>query len=109
MKKGFLFQSIIFVLGVLIITPACTKIETMQAPGTVTKTSFGVMPDSTKVDIYTLVNHSGITMKVTNYGGIITSLMVPDRNGKVGDVVLGYDSLSGYLKATPFFGALIGR
>jgi len=109
MKKGFLFNSIIFVLGVLSITLACTKKETMKTPGTVTKKSFGVMPDSTKVDIYTLVNHSGITMKVTNYGGIITSLIIPDKNGKVVDIVLGYDSLSGYLKATPFFGALIGR
>jgi aldose 1-epimerase len=109
MKKGFLFQSLIIVLGILTITSACTKKETMQAPGTVVKSVFGVMPDSTKVELYTLVNHSGITMKVTNYGGIITSLSVPDKNGKVADIVLGYDSLSDYLKATPFFGALIGR
>jgi len=109
MKKGFLFQSIIFVLGVLTITSACTKKETMQAPGTVVKSSFGILPDSTEVNLYTLVNKSGITMKVTNYGGIITSLSVPDKNGKVADIVLGYDSLSDYLKATPFFGALIGR
>ena len=81
----------------------------MQQPGTIVKTEFGVMPDSTKVSLYTLVNHSGITMKVTNYGGIITSLMVPDKNGKAEDIVLGYDSLSGYLAKTPYFGALIGR
>ena len=109
MKKGFLFQSIIFVLGVLTITSACTKKETMQAPGTVVKSSFGILPDSTEVNLYTLVNHSGITMKVTNYGGIITSLVVPDKNGNPADIVLGYDTLSGYLKATPYFGALIGR
>jgi aldose 1-epimerase len=109
MKRIFLFQSIIFVLGVLTITSACTKKEIMQVPGTVTKTSFGLMTDSTQVNLYTLVNRSGITMKVTNYGGIITSLMVPDKNGNPADIVLGYDSLSGYLKATPYFGALIGR
>lgn len=109
MKKGFSFQSIIFVLSMLIITSACTKKETMQAPGTVTKASFGVMPDSTKVDLYTLVNHSGITMKVTTYGGRITSLLVPDKNGKSADIVIGFDSLPGYLANNPFFGALIGR
>ncbi len=48
-------------------------------------------------------------MQVINYGGIITSLRVPDKNGVVEDVVLGYDSLSGYLKATPYFGAIVGR
>jgi aldose 1-epimerase len=109
MKKRFSFQIITYVLGILTFATACTKKEAMQTPGTVTKTSFGVMPDSTKVDLYTLVNHSGITMKVTNYGGIITSLMVPDKNGKTTDIVLGYDSLSGYLAKTPYFGALIGR
>lgn len=109
MKKGFLFQSIILVLGVLIFTTACNKKEAMQKPGTVTKTLFGIMPDSTKVDLYTLVNHSGITMKVITYGGRITSLLVPDKNGKTTDIVLGFDSLSGYLANNPFFGALIGR
>jgi len=48
-------------------------------------------------------------MKVTNYGGIVTSLMVPDKNGKAADIVLGYDSLSSYIAKTPYFGALIGR
>ena len=81
----------------------------MQASGTVTKTSFGVMPDLTKVDLYTLVNHSGITMKVTTYGGIITELLVPDKNGKSSDIVIGFDSLPDYLANNPFFGALIGR
>jgi len=109
MKTGFLFQSIIFMLGLLTITPACNKKETMQTPGTVTKTSFGVMPDATKADLYTLVNHSGITMKVTTYGGRITSLLVPDKNGKSSDIVIGFDSLHGYLANNPFFGALIGR
>lgn len=59
---------------------------------------------------YTLSNPSGMAVKILNYGGIITSLIVPDRNGVKGDVVLGYDSLSGYLqKNNPYFGASIGR
>jgi aldose 1-epimerase len=48
-------------------------------------------------------------MKVTNYGGIITSLEVPDRYGKLSDIVLGYDDLGGYLRETPYFGAIVGR
>lgn len=109
MKSGILKSTLIASLGLLFISQACTNKESTQAPGTIVKSEFGILPDSTKVSLYTLVNHSGITMKVTNYGGIITSLMVPDKNGKVADIVLGYDSLSGYLKAPSYFGALIGR
>ena len=109
MKSGILNSTLIASICLLFLASACTKKTTMQQPGTIVKTEFGVMPDSTKVSLYTLVNHSGITMKVTNYGGIITSLMVPDKNGKAEDIVLGYDSLSGYLAKTPYFGALIGR
>ena len=79
MKTGSFNQRIsIISLSLLLLTSACHKKEAMQQPGTVTKKSFGIMPDSTQVNLYTLTNHSGITMKVTNYGGIITSLMVPD-------------------------------
>jgi aldose 1-epimerase len=75
----------------------------------VTVEEFGSMPDGKPVSLYTLENKNGIEMKVMNYGGIITSLTTPDKNGNFDDVVLGYDSLSSYLKSSPFFGALIGR
>jgi aldose 1-epimerase len=75
----------------------------------ITKESFGILPDSTPVYIFTFTNANGILMKVTNYGGIITSLEVPDRNGHLDDVVLGYDDLEGYLKDAPYFGAIVGR
>jgi aldose 1-epimerase len=81
----------------------------LQAPGTVTKSIFGKLPDATEATLFTLVNRSGITMKVTNYGGIITSLSVPDKNGNMADIVLGYDKLEDYLASTPYFGAIIGR
>jgi len=71
--------------------------------------AFGKLPDGTAVSLYTMTNSNGVVMKVMNYGGIITSLVVPDRNGNMEDVVLGYDSLEGYLKSNPYFGALIGR
>jgi len=66
------------------------------------------------MDLFTLTNPNGVTMEVTNFGGIITSLRVPDRTGNLEDVVLGFDSVStytsdAYLAANPHFGALIGR
>ncbi|TRX46396.1 galactose mutarotase [Fulvivirga sp. M361] len=71
--------------------------------------SFGSLPDGTLLNLYTLTNASGIEMKVTDYGGIITSLKVPDRNGVFEDVVLGYDTIEQYLESSPYFGAVIGR
>ena len=73
------------------------------------KKDFGSMPDGRKVDFYTLTNKNGMEMSVTNYGGIIVSLRVPDRNGQMKDIVLGYDKLESYLKDSPYFGAIIGR
>jgi aldose 1-epimerase len=65
--------------------------------------------DEKPVYLFTLSNQKGITIKITNYGGIITHIIVPDKNGKMGDIALGYDSLKGYLEATPYFGAIVGR
>jgi aldose 1-epimerase len=75
----------------------------------VTTTPFGTTPDGEAVDLITLTNGHGIEVRAMSYGGIILSLKVPDRNGALDDVVLGYDDLGGYLDETPYFGALIGR
>jgi aldose 1-epimerase len=75
----------------------------------VTKASFGTLPDGTAVDLYTLTNASGVEIRASNYGGIIVSLKTPDRTGKLDDIVLGMDSLEGYLKGVPYFGAIVGR
>lgn len=77
------------------------------APG-VTAKPFGTA-DGKEVSLYTLRNAGGAEATITNYGGIVVSLLVPDRTGKMVDVVLGYDDLAGYIKTTPYFGALIGR
>src|SRR5438105_12886702 len=69
-------------------------------------------PTTSQVDSlksYTLTNAKGMKMEVTNFGGRIVSLSVPDKNGKMGDVVLGYDSLKQYLNGNLYFGAMIGR
>jgi aldose 1-epimerase len=81
----------------------------VQTKPQITSAPFGKLADGTAVSLFTISNSKGMTMKVMNYGGIITSLTAPDKNGKMEDVVLGYDSLSGYLKESPYFGALIGR
>ena len=61
------------------------------------------------MDLFTLRNAQGAEARICNYGGLVISLKVPDRNGKLGDVVLGYDNLADYIKDSPYFGALIGR
>ncbi len=79
------------------------------APASLTQKPFGHAPDGKLVTLYTLTNSQGMEVRIMNYGGIIQSLKVPDRTGKMDDVVLGYDSLGKYVKASPYFGALVGR
>jgi aldose 1-epimerase len=79
------------------------------ASGQISKKPFGKLPDGTGVDLYILRNRHGVEVKITNYGGIVTSISVPDRNGQFEDVVLGYDNLEDYLKESPYFGAIVGR
>lgn len=65
--------------------------------------------DGKKVSLYTLTNHVGTEVKITNYGGVVTAFITTDKAGKKSSIVIGFDSLSGYLKKPPYFGALIGR
>ncbi len=90
----------------LVLFVACSK---AQAQANVRNESFGKTSEGQPVDIYTLTNSHGVEAKITNFGGILTSLRVPDRNGKLDDVVLGFDNLDAYLKGDPWFGAIIGR
>ncbi|MGH9802819.1 MAG: aldose epimerase family protein, partial [Blastocatellia bacterium] len=93
--------------------------ETGHAPSTETaskgaeaklkKESFGKLPDGTEVDSYRLTNKNGVEVKITNYGATVTSIKVPDRDGKMDDVALGYDSIAGYLAKNPHMGSLAGR
>ena len=80
----------------------------MTAPR-VSRAAFGRMPDSAQVDGYTIRNATGTSLRVITYGAIITELRTADRNGRFDDVVLGFDDLAGYLKDTPYFGAIVGR
>lgn len=76
----------------------------------VIKTDFGSLENGTGVDLYTLTNKNGVEVRIMNYGAIITSVKVPDKEGRVEDVVLGFDSLEEYLQeGVPYFGATVGR
>ena len=82
----------------------------LNAAARLSVADFGKTPGGVPVQIYTLTNQHGVEARITNYGGTIVSLKVPDRNGAVADVVLGFDSLAGYLEnPSPYFGALVGR
>ncbi len=90
----------------------CSSRTTDSAPSRTMKLDhkvFGKTPDGAEVKIYTLSNSKGMTAKVSEYGGILTELWVPDRNGKPGNVVLGFDNLDRYVKGHPYFGATTGR
>ena len=79
-----------------------------KTPVAVAKADYGTV-DGKTVQLYTLTNKNGLVMKVTNYGTIITELHVPDKAGKFDDIVLGYSTVDEYVKATPYFGATVGR
>jgi aldose 1-epimerase len=109
MKKLFLN-----ILLIIILAAGCTNMKKENQNeadnnNAIQKEDFGSLPDGTNVDSYTLTNSKGMKMKVITYGGIITHLEVPDKEGNLEDVVLGYDSLQGYLDETPYFGAIVGR
>ena len=75
----------------------------------ISRSAFGTSTDGQAVEKFVVANAAGMTMEVITYGGIITSLAVPDREGEFDNVVLGFDSLARYEHDSPYFGALIGR
>ncbi len=79
------------------------------AEPSITSKPFGTTTNGVKAELFTLTNAKGASATISTYGGIVTKLMMPDRSGKLEDVVLGFDKLSSYEKKSPYFGALIGR
>jgi aldose 1-epimerase len=72
-------------------------------------TPFGVLPSGEPVHLFTMVNAHGVELRAIDYGGIVVSLRTRDRAGALGDIVLGFDSLGGYVAPSPYFGAIVGR
>ena len=75
----------------------------------VTTSTFGTLPNGTVIDKFTVENASGAKMSVISYGGILQSIVMPDKEGNLADVVLGHDNIKGYLEQNPYFGGIIGR
>ncbi len=99
------FRSII-VLAILIFIIGCEKETPPEMK--ILKELFGEF-EGVKVDVYTLKNANHVEVKITNYGGIVTSIRLPDKNGKFDDIVLGYDDLQEYVDNNPYFGCIVGR
>jgi aldose 1-epimerase len=103
MGRTILSLLILFELAIL----ACTT--QVKNNNIIEKELYGRLPDGREVYSYSLKNRSGSQVNVINYGAIITSIIVPNRDGKYEDVVLGYDLLQGYLNDKSFFGSVVGR
>ncbi|MGX9120631.1 aldose epimerase family protein [Mesorhizobium sp. BHbsci] len=97
------------VLGAAVLGMGVLLTGTSAGAGSVDKTPFGNTQDGKAVDLYTLTNDRGASVKFIAYGGIITAINVPDRWGKLDNVVLGFKELADYESMNPYFGALIGR
>ena len=106
----------ITLLGIFIATiftflfTSCNQINKVKMEKTkgITRSSFGTAAGK-EVFLYTLINSKGTEVKITNFGGIVTSWVSVDKNKQKSSIVLGYDSLSGYLATHPYFGAIVGR
>lgn len=100
------FQSLLFSI-LLLIVAGCGS-NSNQEQGIVTE-EFGTMDDGSEVQLFTLKNANGMEVSITNYGGIVTSIKVPDKDGNIENVVLGFDNFEKYKAGHPFFGAIAGR
>jgi len=101
------------VVVVLVMLASCTSRQELITGGTtpvkIRKTEFGKTRDGQTVELYELTNRNGMVAKIITYGGIVTELYAPDRNGRLGNVVLGFDNLAQYEAGHPYFGAITGR
>jgi len=98
--------TIILTLIILILLQSCSN---KKEANMIQRELFSRLDDGREVYVFTLTNSNGMEMKLINYGATIISLTAPDRNGNYKDVVLGYDSLQGYIKGDAYFGAIVGR
>jgi aldose 1-epimerase len=111
-----LITGISLIVALIIMLTSCntgknkeTTAEQRNPKCKVEKSFFGMTPEGDSVTLFTLKNEMEIVVKIMNYGGIITEINVPDKNGKLENITLGFDNLDQYLAGHPNFGALIGR
>jgi aldose 1-epimerase len=102
----FLFVTVVVALTFTLVSAMPT---TAQTEAGITSQPYGETADGTPVDEYTLTNANGVEVKIITYGGIVTSIMVPDRYGNMANVALGFDNLQDYQTKNPYFGCITGR
>ncbi|MCK4763893.1 MAG: galactose mutarotase [Candidatus Aminicenantes bacterium] len=112
-NREYFFKHVLVLLLCGVLAVACTSGKE-EIPGegksmSIKKEDFGKTGAGEKVDLYTLTNRNNMVVKITNYGAIVTSLPVPGKEGKLADVVLGFDTLKEYEAPHPYFGAIVGR
>ncbi len=108
---GQLLGLTVLISTLLLLSAGCAAVKkhTDNRMTKIDEQDWGKAQDGTPVKLYTLTSSKGTVVRISTYGAIVTELRVPDRNGKVGDVALGFDRLDAYLKGHPFFGAVAGR
>lgn len=106
---GFVLRFAIRSFQMLLLILSLAITGTVMASGTVTSQPYGTTAEGIAVEEYTLTNANGMEVKLITYGGTITSIRVPDKDGNFDNVVLGFDNLADYETRSPFFGAIIGR
>ena len=107
-NKRTAWRALLLVGGLCVCGAGAASAAGRPVLGDIDKMAFGKTPDGTPVELYVLKNGK-LAVKVMTYGAIITEINAPDRNGKEGDVVLGFDNLDGYFTKEPYFGATVGR
>jgi aldose 1-epimerase len=106
---GFTMRTAFTLLAAVAAVTIATPRLRADAGPKIKKLPFGKLADGTPIHLYVLTNKNGVQAAITNFGARLVSLKVPDKNGKLGDVVLGYSSVAGYEKDTAYFGAIVGR
>jgi aldose 1-epimerase len=107
MRINFKSQAVMGLTALAFMAASCNCGKKSCEP--VKKEAWGTLQSGDSVALYTLTSSTGIELKISTYGGAITSLKTPDNKGNMGNIVLGFDNLEGYKKEIPYFGALIGR
>ncbi len=106
---GLLVYALTSALAGGVVDPVVSGSASVPVAANVTEASFGTMPDGTPVRLFALTNAAGMEVRATTYGVILVSVRVPDRHGKLDDIVIGHDNLEGYLTKSRYFGAVVGR
>src|SRR5208282_2623968 len=114
MEKTLLRKRLLLIVVLIVVVSIASCFGSAQSSkvrleSSVETSKFGTLQDGTSIEMFTLKNSHGSMAKVITYGAILTELWVPDRAGKLGDVVLGFDNLEGYVVNHPYFGATVGR